>query len=626
MIASPRDIPGLRLWLSADALTEAAGATLATWPDLSGLDHHATRDGGAGPYYRATLGAAGGPAVEFQNAGFLRLPVAVVAGLAEAEIHMSVKATAPGALTHFGSSGDRTHYPYSNGQVYENFGSTSRPGWTPTVALASWRRFSMVTAADEWTARLDGATQYTRAVNAVAWVPNAYTATPMLGASSTEALDEYHLDGMLGCVLLYGRRLTAAERADLDAWLVANPSGGTVPAPPPPPPDPAPEPAAPHWFVNRSRSDGLVSWAISSGRQDANARAETVQATVVLAADLTTCPTIGERFQLTVAEGAATITRFTGEVTDAQIDPKRGVYTITAAGRLGRARRRVVRVGGWPKEQDGPRVERILSAAAPRHIGTIDPGTSDIIKPTGTTTAGALLDVVADSTLGQVVEQLDGAIDWHDADHRRGAVPVLELGASEILNTLLWAQYVGDVVNEAAVSYGPDSASVTAVDPTSIETYEPFPVSVTTALADEIDAHSLGGLIVGRRSEPVWQLPQLVVDLWVHDPVSGDGVDAAKRAALLALKFADRITVTGIPAGSPYAGSVELYVEGMQESVQRVNGGLVWRLGLSVSDPRLSGVSVRYKDAPAALTYTGVDPTLTYLDLAQIENPAELGA
>lgn len=408
-------------------------------------------------------------------------------------------------------------------------------------------------------------------------------------------------------------RMTSSPSTDPGPVLVS-----TLPATDPGgDPDPIFVPGA--WELDEDLSSALMSWTITYGRQDSSDKAATTTATVGLgAARAGACPVAGERFRLAV-DGDP---RFTGETTDPKIDPPARTYSVTGAGRLGRARRRPIKGGRtYPLALDGARVARILDDAADGDLEvSVDTGTALILPPTRNVAAGQLLDLTSDSTGGQLVEQLDGSIQWHDADHRRGAPIALTLDAGEILNDLTFEQHVGDLVNDAQISYGYDAATVRVTDPVSIDEREVYPASVSTALVDESDAYDLGTYLVGRRSEPVWQLPNLLVDL-------GRGVDPAKRAALLALRFGDRIAVTGLPALAPYAADVELYVEGINETARVPRPGQVdWRLSIAVSDPALSGVSIRWKDAPAALAWDGVDPVLTWLDLARMENPTDLEA
>lgn len=384
------------------------------------------------------------------------------------------------------------------------------------------------------------------------------------------------------------------------------------------------------WALDEDRTAGLISWTITYGRQDYTARVNPLTATVGLAGHYAApCPPAGARFRLRLADALADAlgltdaerVRFTGEITDPVIDPRNpvsDVYTITGAGRLGRYRRRTVDGHTWPQQKDGARVARILEAAGAddEAAGTIDVGVRPLIPPVRKVTAGQLLDQTSDSTGGQLVEQLDGVLDWHSAEHRRGVPATVTLDAGEILNDLTFEQHVGDLVNRLELSYGRDDATVVVRDPASIDDRDVYESSLSTALANAIDAHDLGLEIVGRRSEPVWQLPNLVVDLRraITSP--------AKRAQLLALRFGDRITVTGLPAGAPYPGAVELYVEGITETATP----RAWRLSIAVSDPLLSGVGVRWLDVDPALTWAGVAPALTWLDLARIEDPTELEA
>lgn len=401
-------------------------------------------------------------------------------------------------------------------------------------------------------------------------------------------------------------------------------ASATGPIAAPAPPDVVP-PLVDGWILDPDRSAALMSWTPSYGRPDPSARAEPIGVTVSLASSIAgSAPELGERFRLTLCDDAATalglgvddVARFTGEVTDVDIDPARGVQTITGVGQLARALRRGVDGRSWPVEDDGNRVARILLAAAPDLIGDLDAGTANLITPTDATSkVGALLDLASDSTGGQVLEQPTGAVDWHDAEHRRGVPVTVTLNPDQILNSIKWSQHVGALINAATIAYGGTAGGeVVATDAASVDLFDTYPVKVTTALADSSDAYSLGSLIVGRRGEPVWSLPALVIDL-------ARSIDPATELAdLLTLRNGDRIAVTGLPLGGPYSGDVEFYVEGFEESATQRS----WRLALAISDTRISGVSVRWLDAPAALTWDGVVPTLSWLDVATIENPAEL--
>jgi hypothetical protein len=202
-------------------------------------------------------------------------------------------------------------------------------------------------------------------------------------------------------------------------------------------------------------------------------------------------------------------------------------------------------------------------------------------------------------------------LDWQDPDHRRGAVPEIVLAAGEILNDLTWEQHVGSVVNVAAVAYA--GGTVTVRDPASVAARGEYPVQVSTVLVDAQDAVALGVLIVGRYGEPTWDLPTLQVDVV-------RSVDPANLAALLKLRHSSRVTIDGLPAGGGVDGTADFFLEGLSESAQRT----AWRMGLAITDPRLSGVSVRWMDVPAGLEWQYVNPTLEWLDVARVEDPVDL--
>lgn len=221
----PRSISGLVLWLSAQAETGFAdGAQMGTWTDRSGLGNHATGVvGGLGvkPLWEATAGPTAGPAVKFQSTstgtdgGYFTLPN-LLSGATSGEALVSVKSTVSRtSLWKVATSGDSSHYPFDT-PVYENFGHASgRYSYTPTMAITSWRRYGTYAATNDGKAFLDGVEQASTVAMTVGW-----PTVPQIGR------DAYGFGGSIGAVIIYNRKLTTTERADLDTWLAANPSGG----------------------------------------------------------------------------------------------------------------------------------------------------------------------------------------------------------------------------------------------------------------------------------------------------------------------------------------------------------------------------------------------------------------
>ena len=233
-ISSPRDIPGLVAWYSAQA--EAGytnGAQITQWTDLSGYGNHATAltAGTAKPLWQATTGGAGGPAIRFENGGYVRLPTNIMTGATTGEVmatlksDMATSASGQQGLWRFGSSSHSNFYP-QNLVVVDNFGSYNGPKqFTPTLSIDAWRRYNVWSATDDWVARLDGTAQTSGAVNnTVGWEP-----TPYIGNGDWGGGTFWKFNGHFGCFVLYNRKLSTTERADLDAWMAANPSGGIAP-------------------------------------------------------------------------------------------------------------------------------------------------------------------------------------------------------------------------------------------------------------------------------------------------------------------------------------------------------------------------------------------------------------
>lgn len=375
------------------------------------------------------------------------------------------------------------------------------------------------------------------------------------------------------------------------------------------------------WHPNPDRSHALVSYSSSYGRSDSKGRVPPAQITVKAALQLSVPPTLGDRFRIALTADAATAldleteqaARFTGEVTDVEVDPVARIWTAIGVGTLPRRARTTLDLTGAGSQTPALRVANVLIAIGVDDVGTLDVGGPTLAAPAAVTAATTILDAVTDSTLGQVVQQLDGSIDFVGPDHRRGRASVLTLTAHAITSAIKWAQHVGSTLNDAIVNYA--GGQVEVIDHTSRDRRGPYPVTITTALETADDANALGTLIVGRYSTPAWDLP--ILDVRPGRTV----VDVDKLAALYTLRHGDRITVPDLPAGGPVVGDFDFYVEGFTEAAS----SSTWRIGLAVSDPALSGVSIRWLDVDPDLRWIDVYPEIRWLDVARIEDADLLG-
>lgn len=378
----------------------------------------------------------------------------------------------------------------------------------------------------------------------------------------------------------------------------------------------------PGWTIDEDRTGALAAFRAGHGRTNALEATTPLWSEVILSRALLTgaLPTVGERFRITLnADVAAALgvdederPRFTGEITDHDVEHRRGNTTyirVAGAGRSGRLSR-VPLDAERPQELDGDRARRILYKAAltlPVDVGTIDPGTVEVLaEDYAGKSAAAALDQLRVDSLGQLVEHRSGRLEWHDAEHRRGLPSLATLtGDEHLITPFRWSQTIANLVNDADVGWGVEQrARVT--DAPSVAQYGPYGVQLDTRLAAAADAHALASTIVGRYGQPTWVLPALSVDL-VRTALSVAG-------ALLELTHGDKITATDLPPDGPFTAG-DLFVEGTAEEWDQ---GKI-RISLNASDPRIAGVGIRWIDVDPLLQWEDVDPALTWLDATTVD-------
>lgn len=296
------------------------------------------------------------------------------------------------------------------------------------------------------------------------------------------------------------------------------------------------------------------------------------------------------------ADLEAATTRFSGHVTDVAAIPDRlgspARLAVTAVSRRARLGRTFVGDAPWPAELDGARAGRILALAAPvvgAPVGIVDGGTVDVLsRDVDRQPALNLLDELAVSTGGTLVELRSGELVWHDAEHRQRSAVDVELSAYDVLAGVTAGQHLAGIVNRLTVEYGVKPAegerpAVTYADPGSELLHGPFEARLASLLSAEADAAAFARLTVGRRSRPAWELRSLEVEL-------ARTVPAVTAGLLLRLEFADLVRVVGFPA-APFA-SARLWVEGWSEQITRT----AWRMRLDVSSYGRSAPEPRWVD------------------------------
>lgn len=225
----PSSLSGLELWLKAGGTywQDAARSTPASsdtdpvgaWDDASGNGRHFTQ-GTAGdrPLLRTAF-VNGHAAVQFDGVSdYLDGPDAF-SGLTAAEVFLVVIADDetpvggnPTGLWRFGTDTVSTHFPYEDGNIYDQFGTTARKSTgNPTPSLESWRLYNVVTVGGEWTSFIDGTQHYTTATNTV-----GFSALCTLGRNVHNG---DFFGGKVAELILYSSKLDAGDKANVKTYI-----------------------------------------------------------------------------------------------------------------------------------------------------------------------------------------------------------------------------------------------------------------------------------------------------------------------------------------------------------------------------------------------------------------------
>ncbi len=190
--------------------------------DESGNDRHGTQSTtGARAVFKSNI-ANGQPALLFSAGQWYDLPN-FMTSFTEGELFIVIKAaadppatSAKSGLLEMGNDLNASHYPFTDGTIYSDFGTGTRKNCgNPTPSLANVTLINIVSKAGEWTMRINGAAFYTTASNTVAW-----SATPAIGRE-TSGFSDVYFDGYIFEGAFFSTERTSGERADIVAELAA---------------------------------------------------------------------------------------------------------------------------------------------------------------------------------------------------------------------------------------------------------------------------------------------------------------------------------------------------------------------------------------------------------------------
>lgn len=155
----------------------------------------------------------------------LTLALDILSGKSAGEVFIVVKVDndPPGASAQSGlwnQDGDGTnacHYPFTDGTIYEAWGSTSRKtAVNPTPSLASWRLYNVASAASDFKIRLDGTQIYSTGTNTFA----SFSSPIRLGRSDS-LFGNVYLDGDIALIAIVDAVLNSTDRDAIEAEIAS---------------------------------------------------------------------------------------------------------------------------------------------------------------------------------------------------------------------------------------------------------------------------------------------------------------------------------------------------------------------------------------------------------------------
>jgi hypothetical protein len=205
---------GLELWLRADAgVTVDQNGRISLWQDQSGLANDATQSASGNQPLFVSNSLAGLPVVHFDGNQWLSLPN-LMNGALEGEIFMVVRGSGGGyyRMMAFGTSPYGSAYPWIDGKIYEDFGSTVQyTVGNPPQLWSEYHIYNISSKTNDWVARFDGLEEHRETANTVAFRPD-----PLLGRALTE-----NFAGDMAEIIVYDRVLSATERRTTESYLAS---------------------------------------------------------------------------------------------------------------------------------------------------------------------------------------------------------------------------------------------------------------------------------------------------------------------------------------------------------------------------------------------------------------------
>jgi hypothetical protein len=346
------------------------------------------------------------------------------------------------------------------------------------------------------------------------------------------------------------------------------------------------------------------------------------------------------------------VTRFTGRVTDVTLGhdfnangptlgPGPEAYMarldVTMIGNLSVLGLKFVGAAGYPEQLLNDRVEDILTEAAVTFANNSDPLMTQIaldpldggysaleqLTAMGTETGGTLCDLPDGAVLWESYSRrgygynpatwgdIDPTDTWADVPYVWADVyervdtsqPTVELPHTAVAWSPIWRNTSQTILNDVTVSYGASGElTQTDTDPTSIATHGRRAFTLSTRLADGVDAQNRASDIIRTQSEPRYAVQAIAVLMeTLTDPT---------RANLLDVISGSKVAIDQLPQPAPiddFVGVCEGWVETFTPGLDR--------LVLSLSDPRFSYQVVTWNEVDPLLTWSDVNASVQWYNV-----------
>jgi hypothetical protein len=216
---APSDLASLTAWFDGDEFTGTPDTTqIATWTDQEGANDATQGTAASRPTVDAT-GLNSMAVVDFDgSADHFVLPDFVSAYtsgsaffVANRDVDPAAGGGSAGAVLGFFGTGSEPHYPFTDGVIYENFGSTVRKTvGNVATSLATWHIGNFNSAANAWSFFMNGTSEFSTGTNTV-----AFSTGPIIGSNNLTAF----WPGKVAEILIFNAVLSQSDREKVEGYL-----------------------------------------------------------------------------------------------------------------------------------------------------------------------------------------------------------------------------------------------------------------------------------------------------------------------------------------------------------------------------------------------------------------------